>query len=162
VKRSAQLGYDTSILSLIEKANEIAMNAGRSLPDLSGVIQECWKKKLDLTVERVNSFAQRGFDGPTLSHIEKANEAAMSAGLPLPDFSAAIHECWKKKLDLAMEKVRTFARQGSDMAVQHWAETANDAALKAGCPQPYCSEATQQLTQNKRQSIALKLSQAKP
>jgi hypothetical protein len=104
VKRSAQLGYATLILSLIEKANEIAMNAGRSLPDLSGVMQECWEKKLDFAMEEVKRSAQLGCVISTLSLVGEANEAAMSAGLPLPDFSAAIHERRKKKLDLAIEK----------------------------------------------------------
>jgi hypothetical protein len=162
MKKSAQGGSVTSTLSLIEAANEAAMNAGRPLPDSSRVMQECWEKRLVVTMEAVNTFAQRGFDRPTLSHIEKANEAATNAGRPLPDFSGVMRECWEKKLDLATENVRTFARQGWDTAVQFWAEIANDAALKAGYRQPDWTEATQQLMQNKRQNIAVKLSQATP
>lgn len=149
VKKSALGGSVTSTRSLIEEANQAATNAGRPLPDFSGVMRECWEKRLDLAMENVNTFAQRGLDKPTLSHIKKANEAAMNAGRPLPDFSGAMRECWEKKLDLAMENVRTFARRGSDTAVQFWVEIADDAALKAGCPQPDWSEATQQLTQSK-------------
>jgi hypothetical protein len=58
-------------------------------------------------MEEVNAYAQRCFDELALLHIEKANEAAMKAELPPPDFSGVMRECWEKKLDLAIRKVRT-------------------------------------------------------
>lgn len=81
----------------IKDANRAAMNAGRPLPDFGRLLQEFWKKKLDLTLGKVKECTQQGSITSTLSHIEEANEAAINAGRPLPDFSGVMQECWEKK-----------------------------------------------------------------
>jgi hypothetical protein len=124
----------------IENANKAAMNAGLPLPDFSGVMRECWEKRLHFEMEEVNAYAQLGFDELALSHIEKANKAAMNAGLPPPDFSGVMRECWEKKLDLAIKKVRMIARRGLYEYTLPDIERVNEAAMNAGLPLPDFSE----------------------
>jgi hypothetical protein len=55
----------------------------------------------------VSMLARRGLDEYILRDIERANEAAMNAGLPLPDFSRVMRECLENKRNLVINKVRT-------------------------------------------------------
>jgi hypothetical protein len=143
-------GTHQLILLGIEAANEAAMNAGLPLPDFSGVVRECWKNSLYLEMKEVNAYAQRCCDELALSHIEKANEAAMKAELPPPDFSGVMQECWEKKLDREMEEVNAYAQLGFDELALSHIEKANEAAMKAELPPPDFSGVMRECREKKR------------
>jgi hypothetical protein len=136
----ARLGNSESTLSWIEKANAVAIEAGRPLPDFSGVLQECWEKKFNYTAWQLGIFVRQGEEMRTSNLIEETIEAGLRAGRTLPDSSALMQKCLETKLDLTVESVKRCAQRGYDSAMQHHIKVAEETADKAGLSRPDWSE----------------------
>lgn len=94
----AERGLDDPTLRYVEAANKLALKAGRSLPDSRALVTRCWEVKLIEMMNRAEEYAQRGLHAPVTCCIEKANESALKAGVPLPDSNRVLQRCLKMKL----------------------------------------------------------------